>query len=169
MNKCFFILCIILFAGCKKISEFRVSDSANITIPQTVSVGTPFAATTPVTTSTSYELEAQGGDIKHVKEIKLEKLTMTITDPPAKTFGFLNSIHISILADGLPEKEIAYLDNISSSVGNSIELITNGEVLDEYIKKDNYELKVKTVTDEIITQSVTIKTDMTFFVRAKIL
>jgi hypothetical protein len=127
-------LIAVVFSSCKKLTEFTVSDTAEFTIPSTSSLGVPVNNSVSVATSSNTEFKANGGDIKNVKEIRLIKLLLTTVQPSAQTFSFLNSIHIFISADDLPETEIAYLENIPSDVGNSIDLVTTGAVLDDYIK-----------------------------------
>lgn len=161
------LLISILFSSCKKITEFKVRDSSEFTIP---GAGVPlFVDTMSVSTSSNYEFQTNGTDPKHIKDIRLSELKLTITNPSTQTFRFLKSIHLYMYADGLPEVEIAYIDDIPNTVGSSIDLNTTGAELDEYIKKDAYKLRVKTETDELISQDVDIRSDMTFLVRAKIL
>jgi len=160
---------LLFFSSCKKLTEFSVSDSAEFTVPATTALGVPINNTTSVSTSSNLEFKTNGADAKNVKEIRLSNLKLTIVDPPSEDFSFLNSIHIYIQADGMPETEIAYLDNISSSTGSVLDLVTTGAVLDDYINKENYSLRIKTVTDETLIQDIVIRSDMTFRVQAKIL
>lgn len=165
----FYFLVITALSSCKKLTEFKIHEQSEFVVPGTAIIGPPILDTMQISSSSTYQFASNGTDAKHVEEVKLDKLTLTITNPPGKTFSFLNSVRIFISADGLPEQEIAYLTNIPASAGNSIELITTGVVLDAYIKKENYSLRVATVTDELLNEDVTIRADMTFNVRAKLL
>lgn len=165
----FFLLALAFFSGCRKMGEFKIKDSSEFIIPATTPLGIFLPSPMEISSSSSHEFKNNGTEAKHVKEVRLDQMTLTITDPPTQKFEFLNSVHISISADGLPEVEIAYLDNIPPTVGNSIELLTTGAVLDEYIKKGKYRLHVKTVTDNGLAQDVKIRSDLTFRVKAKIL
>src|SRR5689334_15401864 len=139
MNKIALYVLIISCCSCKKLTEFNISDSSSFVVPQTAVIGAPLPGSMQFSNSATYQFQSNGTDSKHVKEIRLEEVTLTVTDPPSgQTFSFLNSIHIFISASGLPEKELAYLDNIPSSVGSSIGLNTTGEELSAYIKKGDY-------------------------------
>jgi hypothetical protein len=169
-NKILFLSFMIFIglSGCKKITEFKVENSTSFVIPQTAAIGVPLPSNMSVPTSSSFQFQNNGTDAKHVKEVKLDELTLTITQPTTEDFGFLKSIHIFISADGLQEIELAYLDDVPTNAGNSIDLITTGAVLDEYLKKEEYQLRVQTVTDELLSQDITIRADMVFNVRAKL-
>ena len=174
MNRSYLLFLLFLIpvslSSCKKITEFRIKDSSEFTVPKTASLGVPlFIDTMSVSTSSAFEFKSNGTDTKHIKNIRLDQLRLTITNPSGQTFSFLESIHLYIYAEGLPEVEIAYLDNIPNTVGNTIDLVTTGAELDEYIKKDAYKLRVKTETDELLSQDVTIQSEMSFLVRAKLL
>lgn len=165
---CLLLALPLLISSCRKLTDFRIKDSSQFTIPMTAPVNLPFFDTMSVSTSSAYEFENNGTDTKHIKSIKLDQLTLTITNPPSQTFNFLSSIHLYIIAEGLPEVEIAYRDNIDAT-STSVDLVTTGADLTEYIKKDNYSLRVKTTTKGALTQDVTIRSDMTFLVRAKLI
>jgi hypothetical protein len=103
-----------------------------------------------------------------LKEVQLEKISLSITNPISGDFDFLDNIHIYISADGVAEKELAYLDPIPHNGAHVIDLSTTGIELVEYIKQETYNLRISAATNQIINQEVTIKTDMTFRVKAKL-
>jgi hypothetical protein len=167
-NYLFILICVsIFFSGCKKITEFNIKNSTEFVVPQTGVVGVQLP-TPPVETSSTYQFKSNGADTKHVQDVKLEALTLSIKSPASQTFNFLNSIRIFISADGLQEIELAYLDNIPANSLQTISLNTTGAELDEYLKKDKYSLRIKAVTDEQLMEDVTMKADMIFHVRAKL-
>ncbi len=69
--------------------------------------------------------------------------------------------------DGLDEILIASRAEVPAA--SSFELTCLDKDLTEYIKKDKIDIRVKTVTDEIITEDYTINTHSEFFIDAKIL
>jgi hypothetical protein len=157
----------MLFSGCRKLTEFNIKNSMEFVIPKTAVIGVPLP-TSNVPTSSNFEFQNNGTDAKHVQDVKLDALTLSIKSPASQTFNFLNSIRVYISADGLQEIEIAYLESIPTSV-QSIYLTTTGVKLDAYLKKDSYSLRIKAVTDEQLYEDVTMKADMVFHVRAKLL
>ena len=72
-------------------------------------------------------------------------------------------------ADDLPEIKIAWNEEVAATGGEQLELVTTAEDLKEYIKKDSYTLRLKTVTDEFLSTDYEINIATTFFVDAKIL
>lgn len=103
-----------------------------------------------------------------MEEIILTGLKLTIDSPINKEFDFLKDVEIYIDAEGLPELLLAAKNGITNSVGNEIELDVSNEDFKEYIKKDKFSLKMRTVTDEQLTEDVHIKSRSVFFVDAKL-
>jgi hypothetical protein len=87
--------------------------------------------TPEVTTNSSAEFENNNTKADLVKDVKLKELTLTITDPTAKTFSFLKSIHLYISTDSNDEIELAFKDDINST-SSTITLTTTAAKLDKY-------------------------------------
>ena len=104
-----------------------------------------------------------------IEQIVLKGLSLTITEPADGDFSFLESISIYLSAEGLEEIEIAWLDQVPTGYVQSLQLETSNNDLQEYLKKDNFNLRLNTVTDEIITSDHHIDMHSEFFVDAKIL
>ena len=81
----------------------------------------------------------------------------------------MKEVHIYIEAEDLEELEIANVFDLENTNSNLVELNVLGEELKAYIKKDNFNLRVKTVTDETISETHDIIIDTKFRVDAKIL
>lgn len=132
-------------------------------------VDIPFNVFTPdVTTNSEAEFEANDTRKDKVEEIKLNFLTLTILDPPSKTFSFLKHIYLYMRADGLDEILLASRENIDDNT-QTLDLIIEDHNFAEYIKKDDFTLRVKAVTDQAIGQDTEIEADMQFAVKAKVL
>ncbi len=153
-----------------KLTQFDLTYHSEITIPAGIPVATPFnIPTPPITTNTSEEFENNNTHKDLIQEIKLKSLRLEITDPANGTFSFLNKVEIYISADGLPEKKIAWKENIPDSVGGTLDLETSNDDLKDYLIQDTYELKVRTTTDEILTRDYTVNITAVFRVNAEIL
>lgn len=145
---------------------FTISDQTTITIKTGFPVGTAMSFLTPeVTTNSSAEFENNNTKADLVKDVKLKELTLTITDPTAKTFSFLKSIHLYISTDSNDEIELAFKDDINST-SSTITLTTTAAKLDKYIKAPFFKLRTEAVTKETIAEDITIKADMKFRVTA---
>ncbi len=153
-----------------KLTQFDVDYDTSVTISSTVGLDVPFEIATPeVTTNSESEFEVNDTRKDLVEEITLKKLSLMITVPDDGDFDFLNDIEVYISADGLEEKKVAWKDNIPESIGNSLDLETSDIDLQEYIKKDSFNLRIKTTTDKVITQDHEIEIHSVFHVDAKIL
>ena len=166
-------MCLVMMIACKdleKLTEFSMSYSSNITIPKSTGLDLPVTVPTPdIETNSESEFAVNDTRKDMVEEIFLTGLDMTITSPDDQTFSFLESIRVYIVAEDLPEIEVAYQENVSISAGSQLSLETTGENLREYIIKDAFNLRVKTVTDEVLSYDTDIKIDSRFFVNAKVL
>lgn len=163
------VLMTSVFYSCNKIDNaltFTISDQSSVTIPSSSPLTLPFEISTPdISTNSSQEFENNNTNVDLIKDVKLQEVKLTITDPANKTFSFLKSIHIYISTNDNDEIELAYLDNISSSA-NSISLITTEEKLDNYIKSSSYKLRTETTIRETLTQDITIQIDLKFKITA---
>ena len=100
-----------------------------------------------------------------VRDVKLEQLKLTITQPSGKSFSFLKSIRIFISTDQEGEMELASLDNISTTSG-TLDLVPTTEKLDPFIKAASYGLRTEIITDETLTQDVDVLVNLRFKVTA---
>jgi hypothetical protein len=161
------------FFGCKalsKLTQFEIEYNEEVVIPSTLVVNLPFNVTTPdISTDSESKFSVNDTRKNLIEFISLKSMTLDLTQPEDGNFGFLKSISIYIKADGLDEIKIAWLDDIPSDPGTTLELNTSDEDLQEYIKMDKFSLRVNTITNEIITSDHHIGINSVFFVDAKIL
>ena len=78
-------------------------------------------------------------------------------------------MRIYISAPNLPEVEVANKLNIDNTVGSEIQPTIFEVELQEYIKADEFTLRVTGTTDEVLTSNVNVHVFSNFFVDAKIL
>ncbi|NJB36772.1 MULTISPECIES: hypothetical protein [Flavobacteriaceae] len=167
------MLTLGLAIGCDKIDEltkFEMDYEQEVIIPSTTGIDLPFDVFTPET-ETNSESEFEINDTRKdlIEEIKLIELVLQIENPTDSDFSFLESIEVFIAAEGLEEQRIAFEEEVAPDTGMRLMLNTSDIDLQDYIKKDSFTLRLKTVTDEIINQDHTIKVKSVFFVDAKIL
>ena len=165
------LFCIL--NSCKKVdqfTQFNMDFDNQIIIPSTVGINLPINILTPemeTNSESTFELNDTRKDL--IEEIRLTSLTLSLQSPNGADFSFLESISIYMNAQDLPEVEIAWIENIPESIGNQISLNVSGNDFKEYIKKDQFNLRVNTITDEIITADHTINISSSYFIDAKIL
>jgi hypothetical protein len=167
------LLFICLTAGsCRKgrLSQFEIVYEEEFVVSQGASLSIPFIINSPDREINS-EAEFESNDTRKdkVEEIKLTGLKLTIDSPVNKEFDFLKDMEIYIDAEDLPKLLLAAKKGITNSVGNEIELEVSNEDFKEYIKKDKFSLKMRTVADEQHTEDLHIKSRSVFFVDAKLL
>ena len=153
-----------------KLLTFKIKNEAEIVIPSTVGINTPISIPTPdVQTNSQQSFENNNTKKDLVKNVKLTSLVLQILEPEGQTFSFLKKITIYISAEGLPEKKLAYLDDIPVDAGKEITLIPTQENFDEYIKKDAFSIRTEAVTDKAFIHDIRINAKMEFTVTADIL
>lgn len=161
------------FTGCDQLSEFTKFNliyNDTVVIPSSAGINLPFNVFTPEVESNAESQFAVNDTRKDlIEEITLTTLDLSINSPAEGDFGFLESIEIFLSADDLDEVRIAWNDAVPTDAGKYLELETSSQDLQEYIKKDAFDLRVKTVTDELIGSDHEIKLHSVFYVDAKIL
>lgn len=164
---------LISFTGCNEVDKlltFNIKNETEITIPAAANINTPLNIPTPdIKTNSEDQFKNNNTKKDLVKDVKLTSMSLLITEPEGKTFSFLKSIIIYISADGVTEKKIAYKENIHSNIGNTLELTSTNEKLDEYIKKEFFNIRTVVTTDEAMISEVRINAKMNFRVTADML
>jgi hypothetical protein len=164
---------LVMASSCDKVDElthFNMDYNEDMTIPATFGIDIPIDIWTPdIPTNSTSTFESNNTHKDLIEEIVLKKMNLTIKSPESSTWDFLKKIEIYISADGLEEKKIAWLEDIPKSGLKSIDLNVSPDDLKEYIKKDEYKLRTKTVTRELISHDTQVEIKSTFFVDAKIL
>ncbi|MFT7613413.1 MAG: hypothetical protein ACI9J3_002386 [Parvicellaceae bacterium] len=169
---CLLLVTIVLF-GCKKadkLTQFNLKYDSSITIQSTTSINIPVNLFTPdIETNSEAEFAVHDTRKDKIQKITLSGMKVTITNPPGQEFDFLKDLEVFMSADGLAEIKIASKYNISNSIGVVLTMDVTGEDFQEYIKKDNFILRVRSVTDETLLQDVDLNIESTFWVDAKLI
>jgi len=170
----FLLILTVLFTiiSCDKVDEltkFDLEYNSKVVVPGATGINLPFNMLTP-DMETNSESQFKVNDTRKdlIEEIKLTKLQMVITSPTDADFSFLNSVEVYISAEGLEEIKIAEKD-VDENAGSILDVDVLDIDLKEYIKKDEFNLRLNTVTDEVINEDHEIDVNSTFFVDAKIL
>ena len=160
---------VLLLLGCEEVENlltFSINDHTTFRIASTTPLNLPLEIPTPeVTTNSQQEYENNNTHADLVKDVKLEQLKLTITDPATKTFSFLKTIRIYISSSQQNEIELASLEDISAATGTLV-LIPTKEKLDTYVRAASYSLRTEVITDETLTESIDVLVDLRFRVTA---
>lgn len=159
----------LLFLSCNevdKLLDFNIFNQSSFTIDGGFPINSPLDIISPeVTTNSNVAFAGNGTRTDKVKDIKLEELKLTITNPNDKTFAFLKSAHIYISTNDNDEILMAYVENVNTT-SKSINLLCIPQKLDNYIKATSYRLRSKVVTRESLSEDVTVQVDTRFHVVA---
>jgi hypothetical protein len=163
----------IMISGCNKINkltQFEIEYNETAVIESSIGINLPFNIYTPNITTNSASTFAINDTRKDlVEEVILTALDLTLTTPQDADFSFLKSIEVYLSAEDLPEILIAWNDAVPSNTGNYLELETAEADLQEYIKKDQFSLRLQTITGELLLSDHSIDIHAVFFVDAQIL
>lgn len=167
------LLIIIAVLGLFSCNKSQISFYINDSSTTTISSSLPFNLNVPfnipiisVNSTSSQEYENNNTTPNLIKDVSLSKLTISIVSPDGEDFSFLKSIHISIeKSDGTEKKEIAYMDNISSTA-TTITLNTTDENLIAYLKDSSYKLETAVTVKEITGHNIDLKIDLKIKVTA---
>jgi hypothetical protein len=161
-------LAVFVIFGCEDLEnllKFNINHKTAFYISASP-LNSPVEILTPdVTTNSQQQYENNNTHADLVKDVRLQQLKLSITNPDTKTFSFLKSIKIFISSDQNNEIELASLENIPADA-NTIELIPTQQKLDAYVKASSYNLRTQAVTRETLTESVDIQVDLKFVITA---
>ena len=166
------ILLIAGLVGCKalnKLTQFQISKSIDYTVPTTLGISVPLdIVTPPIATNSSQEFKNNNTSADLIQSVKLDQMTIQITDAGTQDLSFLKDIKIYISSPGLSETLVAFKDSIPDNVGKNLTMDLTLEELRLFIIKDSFSLRTKITTDKIVTSDTHLKIDSRFFVDAKI-
>lgn len=164
-----FVLLALFGTSCDKVDDlltFYINQEETIRVESNFPIGivTPLSPI-PVTTNSEETFKNNKTRAELVKDVSLNKLTLTIADPANENFDFLRSIELYLSSEKSGETKIAFLDEVPKGV-SSIELKSTNAKLDEYIKGDTYTIRTKASVGKPITRDISIKAAMRFKVTA---
>ena len=167
-----FILCLLLL-NCSVLDEltkFDIDYEIEYTIPPVSIINIPISLNTPdIETENETTFENNNTNKNSIESIRLKSLTLNITDPETANFNFLKDIRIYIKTENVEETEIANLIDIENSNSRVLELKTLNKELEDYVKEDQFTLRVVAVADETTSEQISITIKSVFAVDAKIL
>jgi hypothetical protein len=171
MKKILFLfpVAVLLIAiGCKKIDQlltFYIEDTQNIRVAGNSVVGLIPVAPVAVTTRSEEKFKNEDTRAELVKDVSLNKLTLTITDPNNENFDFLESVTLYISTEQSDWVALASLSPVPQGQ-KVIELKPSGAKLDKYLKASSYTLTTEARVKRGVAQDITMRADSRFKVTA---
>ena len=167
-----FLAAVILLAfvgtACDVVDDlltFYINEEATIVVDSSFPIGLAPIAPVTVTTNSEDTFKNNKTQAELVKDVTLDKLTLSITEPEGENFDFLSKIEIYISSEGNDEVRIAYLETIPKGA-EEITLESTNAQLDKHIKGDSYSIRTKATLSEPVAQDTNIKANMRFKVTA---
>ena len=167
-----FLFSLAFLAACNQPATvtFSMDYVSEVVVPSSTGVTLPFDMWTPEQeTDSKAQFEVNDTRKDLVEQITLETCQLSIKYPSDQNFDFLNSIDLYLTAEGLDEILIASKKNIPENGSKTITLDPTGKDFKEYIKKDNFTLRVNTKTDKTVTREVGIEVYTDFSVKARLI
>lgn len=159
---------LFLSIGCEKIDQlltFYIEDTQNIKVAGNSVIGLIPVAPIAVTTRSEERFKNEDTRADLVKDVSLNKLTLTITDPNNENFDFLESVTLYISTDQNDRVALASLSSVPTGQ-KVINLKPSGAKLDKYLKASGYTLTTEARVKRAVAQDITMRADSRFQVTA---
>ncbi len=164
------LLTLASLVACEKVEDllrFKINSETSFTVPSTIGLNVSTPLPTPdVTTNASQTFKNNNTDVNKVKDIRLESLVLSITDPANATFAPVKAVRLYISAPGVGEKLLASKENIPTDTGNTLSLDVTGEKMDDFVKRESFQVRTEVVTRQTVFQDTDVTAKMTFGVTA---
>jgi hypothetical protein len=164
------IVLLSMTFGCKKkLTQFYIDFNTPAIIQSSIPINAPVNIYTPEQATNStvvFEVNDTRKDL--IKLILMKDLEISITEPENQNFNFLKSIEVYINSDNFTERKVAYNENVPSNV-KKIKCEVLDVDLQDYIKEESFSIRIRTVTDQILTQDVKLDIYSNFFVDAQLI
>jgi hypothetical protein len=174
----FFLAAVLLgTVGCKKIAgllTFKVNDSSSFQLPATGPILPSLPAPiinlpgVSVASTSNTTLQSNNSAADYIKDVTLDRLALTVTDPAGRNFDFVKSISISIASDaaGSDKVPLASLNPVPTGQ-TTIELTPSGQKLDKYLRSGTYTLFTTVELTQLgLSSNTTVRADSRFNVTA---
>lgn len=164
-----FIIFPFIFAHCGDNQagiRFNLSYNTQFTISKSTPVQLPVNILSPdVTTNSEAEFAKNGTAADKVISVKASSGVLTIKSPPDATFSFAKDAYLYIKANNLDETLVAFKENINNT-DKTLTLDLPDVDLAPYIKSESFTLRLRVVTDEVLSKDITVDADVMFRVKA---
>jgi hypothetical protein len=176
MKRVFQLICLltlISITSCKKVGklkEFDLHYNEEFTIPaNTTGLNLPFdLVSQDMTTNTSSDYDNEGTNSKLIETVYLTKLFFTVKSPSSGNFDFLKSVEIYLSSPNNSEILVASKYDIPENGSTELHMDVRDANLKDFMQDKSYKLRVKTITDKSLPYDMTVISDETFHVKARL-
>ena len=169
---------LMLCAACQKLKQLA---TISVNIPYDYDVNVPAYVDTvtipagtgldislppvPVATGSAQTLKENNTSPEKIVDLKLSKLMLKITQPPAGNFNFISAISVYLSVPGMPEVQVASQYNIPDGV-DSLSLTCSGTDLKNYFLSDTMYIRLSAHFDNIPPPNTSFRIHSLFVLRA---
>ena len=163
----------MIASSCKKkaiYTNFETEYAFKVTVPANALLSSslfPLSFEEESNSESQYQINDTRKDL--LEEVTLKSFLLETVSPQNEDLSFLNSAEFYINADELPETLVAFKDPVPTNVGKDLLFEIRNENMAPFLKKDDFSIRTKVVTDENRTQDITLRGTIKFDVRAKVL
>jgi len=168
-----FVLTLFLLSSCKLIdgwTHFEIKYSSAVKLPQDLDVNkSEDVYPDQIAADLEDKVESEGYDPDKIESVELTDLKLTIDAPSGVDFSFLTSAELFMSAGDIPEKKVAWKDEVPAGVGNTLKMKTTSSDLKNFLKQEVVTLRLNILTNTGIASDYYIGIDTKFLVDVKIL
>jgi hypothetical protein len=155
----------LLSASCsKKTFVFHTHYDLDFKIPAVTTSVPPVNAVVPI--SLESEITNNDSRVDLIEKATLESFYIDLTEPKNRTFSWCEEIHMYLIAEGVPETEIAYALHIDP-LATHIDLTPTGANLAAYLKQKTYKVKVTVMVREVFNEEMRVTGRMNFRIESR--
>lgn len=108
------------------------------------------------------EIKDNGGDIKNLKSVQLQKATAMVISAGRNLDAF-QSLDVIVRTDGQADKKVAWVDNIPQG-STSVDLSITTDELKGLIDQDQYTIIINGVLSQDLKESIDLKVSVVYHV-----
>lgn len=163
------ILSVLYFTGCKELQVIKF-DKSSSTAEFTIVKGTNGSVDKTAAINVDLEQIAKdnGTNLDKIKGLKLKSAKVTSVN--GKTYDEMASITVSIIADGLPKKQILAKNPVNAGGATTVDLDVDQSLdLLPYFKGTNKMIQFEGSTNTTVADDIVSRVDLTYEIEAEIL
>lgn len=161
------------WVGCEvldRITQFNLPLEFKVVVPSALNIGLPVDVLTPdIESNASARFDTEGTRADLVESATLTEMTLELVSPSGEDFSFLEELDVYISADGVGEELMASSGQIPVNAGTTLSLDCTDLDLKAYILAETFNVRIRTVTDELTTEDVEVEVDCVFRINAELL
>ena len=167
----FFSLLLISLFACEKIdryTQFSVQTFTTFDVPADMAIQTPIILDAKTLILDTKIFEDFNTSTSFIDKATIKEIKLNIVNPLEVNFDFITDIELYIETNDLPKIRIAWLNNLQDEQKQTLSLEHLPDNLSEYLKREEVNISLVLLTDEVLTQPVQIEVNASFNIKAEV-